>query len=480
MPTTYQVLSPAPYGPIENQQFDHLELSIIQNQFAGVEEEPGNFSISFIGCAFNKLIINNPEAIPFPDISIGFTGCYIGEIEVKEVVSNNVRLNFLSCYLNGKVENSVLENVAILNCYIHSALFLMKLRTVEISLTSKTLNRQRWIELLRKMGLTSIKKLRVQKQSYHVHQCRDVRFTTDFDHIASALGFLFSLHLFYGEEQEDKTTHIERGYFAGLSLNGTASGKIKIDRVRTDAIYLHNFSPQEETTLFDLRPISPAATDTKFEIHQCDLDNIWFDTIAFGQFANLAIYRSKLNKTKFTGCTYPTDFGAYSAVENIHYPDKRSDDYDKDLYEMFLQLKNALDGTGNGYESLKFQAFSLRALNKVKGLSSQDQFLLRLNNLSNRHGLSIARPFLWFVGLSILFYMLYLLSLGRIFTRQPFDPTLIGYYFSFLDITHRNDFLVNKDKFTASSLAIDYFAKLVFGYLIYQFIAAFRKYSKKL
>ena len=64
--------------------------------------------------------------------------------------------------------------------------------------------------------------------------------------------------------------------------------------------------------------------------------------------------------------------------------------------------------------------------------------------------------------------------------EELFDPTLIGYYFSFLDITHRNDFLVNKNEFTGWSLFIDYFAKLVFGYLIYQFIAAFRKYSKKL
>lgn len=476
----YQILSPDPYHPVVDQQFDQLELSITSNQYAEFEEEPGNFSIAFIGCAFNKLIVNNPEAIAFPDISIGFTGCFIGKIEVNQVVSTNVRLTFMSCYLDGKIENNNLENVAVLNCYIHSALFLMKLRQVEIMLESKTLNRHRWIKLLRRMNLSSIKTLRQQKQSYQVHQCQDVRFTTDFENTASALGFLFSMNLFYGEEQEDKTTRIEKGYFAGLSLNGKASGKIKINGLRTDAIFLHNFSPQNETTFFGLRPITPSGVDTKFEIHQSDLDNVWFDTVAFGAYRTLAIYRSKLNKTKFTGCSFPAAYGTYSAMENIHYPDRRSEDYDKDLYEMFLQLKNALDGTGNGYESLKFQAFSLRALNKLNGLSRQDRFLLRLNNLSNSHGLSIVRPFLWFVGLSVGFYVLYLLSLGRIFNRHAFDPTLIGYYFSFLDITHRNDFLVNKNEFTGWSLFIDYFAKLVFGYLIYQFIAAFRKYSKKL
>jgi len=54
------------------------------------------------------------------------------------------------------------------------------------------------------------------------------------------------------------------------------------------------------------------------------------------------------------------------------------------------------------------------------------------------------------------------------------------YYFSFIDLTHRNDFLVGKNAFTAWSLVIDYCAKLMIGYLIYQFIAAFWKYSKKL
>lgn len=291
MPTTYQVSSPQPYVPIQNQQFDHLELSITQNQFAGVEEEPGNLSISFIGCAFKKLVLNNSELIAFPDISIGFTSCYIGEIEVKEVISDNIQMAFLSCFLDGKIDNNVLQSVSLQNCYIPSALFLMRLQRLQISFTSKTLNRKRWIGLLRKMGLTSIKKLREQRQNYHAHQCQEIRFTTDFDHTANALGFIFSLSLFYGEEQKDKKTHIEKGYFTGLSLDGTASGTIKIDRVRTDAFYLRNFSPQEEATFFDLRPMAPYGSDTKFEIHQSDLDSAWFDTIAFGQYAGLTVYR---------------------------------------------------------------------------------------------------------------------------------------------------------------------------------------------
>jgi len=81
--------------------------------------------------------------------------------------------------------------------------------------------------------------------------------------------------------------------------------------------------------------------------------------------------------------------------------------------------------------------------------------------------------------ISVLFYVLYLCSLGRIFNCNDVDWNLIGYYFSFLDITHRSDFLVSKTELNGFSLTIDYFNKILVGFLIYQFIAAFRKYGKK-
>jgi hypothetical protein len=75
--------------------------------------------------------------------------------------------------------------------------------------------------------------------------------------------------------------------------------------------------------------------------------------------------------------------------------------------------------------------------------------------------------------------MLYLLSLGRIFNGNKINYSLIGYYFSFIDLTHRTDFLVAKDEFNIASLSIDFIKKLLCGFFIYQFVSAFRKYGKK-
>ena len=65
------------------------------------------------------------------------------------------------------------------------------------------------------------------------------------------------------------------------------------------------------------------------------------------------------------------------------------------------------------------------------------------------------------------------------FSKTKIDFELIGYYFSFIDITHRSDFLVKKEELNGWSLTIDFFSKVVSGFFIYQFISAFRKYGKK-
>ena len=138
----------------------------------------------------------------------------------------------------------------------------------------------------------------------------------------------------------------------------------------------------------------------------------------------------------------------------------------------------ALDATGNFHEAQKLFAISNDALRKIKDVSRYDKLILWINRNSNNHGLSIKRPFVLFFGFSILFYVLYLWSLNRIFNSNEIDWDLIGYYFSFIDLTHRNDFLVEKSEFNFGSLFFDYFNKIAISFFIYQFVAAFRKYGK--
>ena len=147
--------------------------------------------------------------------------------------------------------------------------------------------------------------------------------------------------------------------------------------------------------------------------------------------------------------------------------------------EKIEKLKKLLEASGNFYESQKLQAVSNEALRKIANLPFWDRLILKINSLSNNHGLSIKEPFFATIILSAIFYILYLWTLGRMFNSNQIDYDLIGYYFAFLDITHRTDFLVTKDELSGLSVTIDYLNKILVGFLIYQFIAAFRKYGKK-
>jgi len=71
------------------------------------------------------------------------------------------------------------------------------------------------------------------------------------------------------------------------------------------------------------------------------------------------------------------------------------------------------------------------------------------------------------------------MSLGRIFVNTKIDWNLVGYYFSFLDLTHKKDFLVPKTELNGWSVTMDFLNKVVVGFFIFQFISAFRKYYKK-
>jgi hypothetical protein len=469
-----------PYETTENILTNLVTLRVSKEDFKNVVFKDGHSIISFSFCAFNHLVIENPEEISFPDISIVFISCFIGKLEVGQIASSNVSVSLISCILDyTKLENPLLKSVLLQNNIIREGVFLIGLSKIEIRFASKSLHLRRWLELFRMIKFTNYRKLTEHPQAYYVYNASTVIYETDDSNLKGTMGFIFKLHLSFGLAKPDSMTRVTNGYFSSLSISGEASGKLTVDNLSVDNLYFHNFSASQEATFYNVRSVNSDGRLTKLEINQCKLDNVWFDNVDFDQFGRIALYRSRLSKTTFTGCTFPSSYSTYIAIANVHYPGDRQDGYHKDQYEMFLQLKNALEGTGNAYEAHKFQALSLQALAQSKGLSRQDRILIGMNELSNRHGLSILRPILWFIGTSTVLYVLYLWSLGRAFTTGKFDPLLVGYYFSFLDITHRNDFLVSRNEFTPVSLGIDYSGKIVIGYLVYQFIAAFRKYSRK-
>jgi len=495
-----------PYTIIENKDYPiDTKIVISKADFDNVPFQDGKITFTFINCRFRRLEIENTETINFKDISIQFVSCFITEFNLETITTTNFSIFFGSSVLQGRIKNKNLQSVTANNCMLSDSLFLLDLNNVIISYTEENVFPIMWKRLFKKIN-TNFVALLEKKQSYYIHDTRNIVFSHNENsteeiglykrpyayEVENKLGYYFTeeekkkfninLDIQYSADIEHKLTKIVNAKLSALSISGYSTGELIIESVKTDNLYIHNFSTQVGADFYYIKPFRKELTEKKFEIHKSNLDKVWFDNVSFNDYSIISFYRNKFGQTTITSCEFPDDykgFEKFKTVENIHYPNRQDENYFKIRYETFLQLKKLVQASGNIYETQKFQSVSNEALRKIESVPFWDKLILKINSLSNNHGLSIKKPFIGALILSAVFYILYLWSLGRMFNSNGIDYNLIGHYFSFLDITHRSDFLVNKNELNGLSVTIDYLNKIVVGFLIYQFIAAFRKYGKK-
>ncbi|SHN26029.1 hypothetical protein [Mucilaginibacter sp. OK098] len=499
------ILNPKPYSPNVNRTFGNTIIVLRDEDFAGVKYKTGQIAVTYQSCFFKKLIIQNGEDVQFEEVSLGFFNCYIEELIISDVLTSNVTINIHASMLSGRVNAINLRSISLGNCILISSVFLITQKSVSIAYTTENIFPYWWSKIFRKIGKPKYKRILRQRQDYHIEKPGQIairstkkadeksgRYINEWENrkeyrigykLTKAEADSLKIHLTinYGTISTDSATSVDNVVLQSLSLSGIPLGKINIDNVEVSNLYLSNFEPQNETVFYNLTPRPLLIDETKVGIHKCNFDHVWFDNVEFNKFDRLSFYRSKLSKATFTSCSFPDKyerFDKFLTIPNIHLVEERPNNYHKDQYEMLLQLKKAFESTGNYYEGLKLQAISYAALHQVKAISRGDKIILRLNRVSNGYGLSLKKPTYWFFRLTISFYLIYLWSLGMLFQPTKLDLKLIGYYFSFIDITHWSDFLVNKSDLTGLALTVDYLNKVVIGYLVFQFISAFRKYSK--
>jgi hypothetical protein len=479
-------LSIKPYVHIKNKDYPtEVRLQIKKSDFEKVNFIEGQIPLVISDCFFKKITIVNTEEISFQDISLMFSNCYIEDIQIEGICTANISLLLSNSIVSGKIENDKIRNVHCYNCCLMGSLFLIKLETVNVTFSDK------YSQLFQmkhfKDRISDFEKLSEIKQSYYIYDCKTVRFSTDNKDQSKIAGRNINLSLSYKSEDLHLNTNVSNVFLQSLSITGNPGGKISVENAKIERLYLRDFSPSGEVSFYNVSSISaldPKADlekETKMEIHRCNLDNAWLDNIYFDQYNIVSFYRTKFSKTIFTACNFPLNYATFErfqTLENVHYKDIKSENYHKDQYEIFLQLKKSLESTGNYFEAQKLQSIAHEALRRIKMVPFWDRLILRINRFSNNHGLSIWRPFWRFFAFSIVLYIAYLWCLGRVFNSNKIDYILFGSYFSFIDLTHRTDFLVDKDEYTGWALAIDFLNKVISGFFIYQFIAAFRKYGK--
>lgn len=235
----------------------------------------------------------------------------------------------------------------------------------------------------------------------------------------------------------------------------------------------------------------------KFE-HFTNIGNITISKISLEK--HLSFENSDLGKTSFIDCNFANQILYFDSSKIndlalagtfLPMPEKiysKSDHKEVQKRLALSQIKKVYQNMGDSVTSSDYQTEELNTYMKTLKFGFE-KFNLCLNRISNNHGQSWQRAFFLIIIFNTIFFTIYCFSLGFQFeinlTGKNYFWNNASYFLEFINPIRKNDFLpkalINKSEFeiNSKSIFIDSIAKLINAYLIYQFVAAFRRYGKK-
>lgn len=477
-------------------------------------------TISFTNVIFNSEVsINVDEGIEH-EILISFKNSYIDSFSCSGIVSKNIILHFsnsINKHLTAQNEN--LKSIIINNSF--GAYFMKGVGSLEVSFTENNIFFRDWykkaaineiLSLKTLFHITDVNRMRLrgsQISEKGIEKLREKRllktkgkyknlYLNEFDRRKeNRLKRLLStnekrlldieIYLEYTNGSEHLKTLIDGLFIQSVTLRGRPNGEVKIDSSKINRIFIENFYPQEHFNLFNIEPIN-TSTDNKFEIRESIMDNTWFHGINFKNYF-VSFYRTSLVNIKFTSTIFPKTgklLKSFNSLKNIHYKDKKSESFNYEMYDLFLELKQAFDKRGNIYESQKMKSLALIYLSKTKDLRFwNDRIILCMNKWSNLHGISPLRAFIVFIILSLLFHTFNIISFESIhlgfYSWEEYCQIIkdnFHYITVILNPTHKLSSLTPDGELTTYTYWISYLSRIFIGYIYYQFIISFRRFGR--
>jgi hypothetical protein len=482
-------------------------------------------TIGFHNVAFNSEVSLNVDEGIDQDISIDFFRCFIDSFSPFALESKNVSLYFGGCLVDNFVARDVdLKSVKFNNCF--GTYFLINLKTCDISYTEENIFIREWLQLLSISRFDSLDKILSYKTSFHITDVEKINFygneidderrselLTDSNHFyldrnpintlrkkmllskEQKLNLNLSINLTYKAEYVHQKTTVRNLMLNALSLNGKTDGELVIEDCKIDNVFIRNFSPKARFTLYNIE--TRGLDKGKFEVHNSNLDNTSFNAVRLNKYF-IVFFKSSFINTTFYSTIFPStkqllNSNTLSSIENIHYPDKKSEkrSYNRDMYELFLELKQTLEKRGNVFEAQKMKAVAQDFLIKIESnnvLKSDfwnNKFILLLNRASNFHGLSVRNAFWWIIVFALFFHWLNVLSFKSYSLGFNSWDEMWGifnqtkrYVFAIANPAHRVSSLAPVSEITGYTYAFSFLSRIVVGYLYYQFVAAFRRFGK--
>lgn len=295
------------------------------------------------------------------------------------------------------------------------------------------------------------------------------------------------IYLDYINDSKHVKTSIDGLLIQSVTLRGRPNGEIKIDNSKVTQFYIENFYPQEQFNLFNIEPIN-TSTDNKFKIRESIMDNTWFHGINFKNYF-VSFYRTSLVNIKFTSIIFPKTselLKSFNSLKDIYYKDEKPESFNYEMYDLFLELKQAFEKRGNTYESQKMKSLAHIYLSKIKDLRFwNDKAILFMNKWSNLHGISPLRAFVAFLILSLFFHSLNILSFKSIcfgFNNREEYCKIVKENFHYITVvlnpTHKLSSLTPDGELTTYTYWVSFLSRIFIGYIYYQFIMSFRRFGR--
>lgn len=292
--------------------------------------------------------------------------------------------------------------------------------------------------------------------------------------------------------------------FNGILIAGeNYKGNIIFRNISCNKIRFDTFANYGSFQLINLEPLSE---NSEFQLVESYLENLQFINCDILGFSTYHVYNSNLSKII---SSYTRWFNYESLAKPIDEIKKLKGDPSSKggfkqvlkeqveirylgLREIFRQLKHAMESQGDKVEALNFRSYEMEAYFNYLKMSTpwhhKNRLILFLGK-TNEHGINWIRPLFILGGVTILFYILILYSIHPNF-RFGFGELQLKYFLSetwnykkdvieILNPTH-NISKIFPEKFYVSGYALGYdvLYKIIFSFLVFQIISAFRKFVK--
>jgi len=451
---------------------------------------------------------------------VASNGSKIGGI----MISNKASCGFISLY-----ENSLCEDISLNN--------LSRCRCIEVSMGSKC-----GIIVIQQNSESGYIKVSASKVD-EIRMTNDYSgIILSNANVPLILAESCHLNIVKWQAGSKAEVYIHNSFINGLNLTNSALTKestlsiinsqiylVKIQEVVVQGqIIMRNIQPMESTYPFTISNhqrtenagnVVQVGEIERYEAmkktKEFDFNNLLKDIVEHHKKPSFLLVNSSLGKSELTGSDlrlFSIEYRDSRLLEmfvsgtklpdiNIYNIQSRSNkEYFEQKISIYNQLKRIFDIQGDIVESTAYHSrvmdYQLKLLQltykdrKPKWYSLKTRFSMerldllnfKLNKWSNNHGESWGKALRFLVITSIIVYTAYFVSIN---CHRNFSPTgfgeFIGNYFLFLDITHKSDFMVvDKSQVNALAKGLDFFGKVVVGYGIYQFIAAFRRHGRKI